>query len=283
MKFCPKCGTKLEDDAVFCSNCGEKQPGFAPKPAAEETAPSPAPIPAAAPASGATPPERYRALMESDETFQTIVKTTKKANLLTLIGLLYLIPLLVSLLVPVGQFTGVEVSTPGQAEFNAMGATFPLPYSALSIQTFETMAGNKAVFPGGSANPMPVILLIFALLFVPLHVLMAVLGTTKGYMLKNYEAGKKAELIKTAKSPTKILFGAAISLLSFFGALSIFLQSDGIKYVYKDSSRYFFGEVASVPSGVITSGIVAGITIVVMIVVYIILRNIVLRPLKNIE
>ena len=38
MKFCPKCGTQLPDEAKFCPNCGAKQPGME----AEQT-PAPAP------------------------------------------------------------------------------------------------------------------------------------------------------------------------------------------------------------------------------------------------
>ena len=45
-KFCEKCGTPMEDEAVFCPNCGTAAAPAVemPAPAAEEPAPSPAPV-----------------------------------------------------------------------------------------------------------------------------------------------------------------------------------------------------------------------------------------------
>ena len=45
-KFCEKCGTPMEDEAVFCPNCGTAAAPAVemPAPAAEESAPSPAPV-----------------------------------------------------------------------------------------------------------------------------------------------------------------------------------------------------------------------------------------------
>ena len=38
MKACINCGTKLEDDTLFCSGCGTKQPTPEPSPAKAPTA-----------------------------------------------------------------------------------------------------------------------------------------------------------------------------------------------------------------------------------------------------
>ena len=63
-KFCEKCGTPMEDEAVFCPNCGTAAAPAVemPAPAAEEPAPSPAPVieefaPAPAPAAEEPAPE----------------------------------------------------------------------------------------------------------------------------------------------------------------------------------------------------------------------------------
>ena len=44
MKFCPKCGQPLADDALFCTKCGSKQPNMD-APIEEKPAPQPEPQP----------------------------------------------------------------------------------------------------------------------------------------------------------------------------------------------------------------------------------------------
>ena len=68
MKFCPKCGTQLVDEARFCSKCGAAQPNMenvpAPQPAtAVQQTPAPQPAPVQEP-SQMTPGQRYNYLKQ---------------------------------------------------------------------------------------------------------------------------------------------------------------------------------------------------------------------------
>ena len=117
MKYCPKCGTPLEDDTRFCTKCGAPQPDMDVEKKEEivevkkeeEQEPQ------------LSDRERYNNLLKTDERFKTIVRTSKLAGLFTLIYLLFIVPFFVNMFTPVGAFTGVDVSTQGMSYFNALG------------------------------------------------------------------------------------------------------------------------------------------------------------------
>ncbi|MGM9635141.1 MAG: zinc-ribbon domain-containing protein [Candidatus Avispirillum sp.] len=73
-KFCEKCGTPMEDEAVFCPNCGTAAAPAVedPAPVAEETAPAPAvEEPAPAPAVEEPAPEPAPAVVEPAPAVET--------------------------------------------------------------------------------------------------------------------------------------------------------------------------------------------------------------------
>ena len=288
MKYCPKCGTKLPDDARFCGACGAPQPNMVEK--AEEPVPqvaqAPAPQVAQAHASSQqTPAQRYQELMQNDERFSTIVKATKRVNLITLIGLLSFIVWVVCMFTPVATFTGAEMSSSGRAAAEAMGLSFPHDVSAVTILELSnvTSASKLTLIPGAIIGPMQIIPMIASLIMMALLIVMAFVSSPKGYMLRTYEAGKADELIKNAKSPMKFLIGVFVAFLPFLAALNTFLTCSDVKYEYKDSTRYFFGEVMSKPEGFIACVVTFAVVSAVMFAVSFVLRSIFLKKLNALE
>lgn len=293
MKFCPKCGNSLPDDAKFCTKCGALQPGFEnenPAPNNEQPVAQPVPQPTPQemsfdkPNPSMSPRERFDYLYEHDERFKTIVRCIRRCGLVALINLLFIVPWLVCLLTPVGAFTGVNVHPTGQSTFEAMGIyNFPHPYSALSIRTFTTIvsAAGKAITPGDSLkNPMALLLFIFGFVWIPLMVLAGVLGNPRGYLLTTYEKeGGYKELIKRAKGGSLIMFGAMYDLICMVCAIMTYVNSTDLNY--KAGDTYYFGEVTGLKEGMITCIVVTVIFMIIMIVTQAVLKSIINRSLKE--
>lgn len=283
MKYCPKCGAELADDAAFCVKCGAQQPGFE-KPQATEPALEPVPAPAPTPVTQKpeeSPRQRFDRLMVEDEKFKTIVTTTRKVNLLALINLAFIIPMLVNFFTPVAMFTGREPSSNGIAILDALGYRYPIEFSAMSIYKFKTLAKPWPLGPGSLPQPFAMMLFIFSWVFVALFVVIAVVGSPRSYLLKTYEEGKEAELIKSINSPMKHLFGSVLAFLSLFAAITTYIQCDDIKYVYDDSSRWIFGEIAAIDGSLIGPIMVTIIFITAMIVSSFVVKSFMTKKLRQ--
>ena len=60
--YCPHCGTRNDDAAVYCSQCGQRLDGAYTPPPQPDPAPQPPPDPAPPPGGGARPPGDVGAL-----------------------------------------------------------------------------------------------------------------------------------------------------------------------------------------------------------------------------
>ena len=184
---------------------------------------------------------------------------------------------------PVATFTGAEMSSSGKAAADAMGLTFPHDVSAITILELSsvTSPSKLTLIPGATIGPMQIIPMIASLIMMALLIVMAFVSSPKGYMLRTYEAGKADELIKNAKSPMKFLIGVFVAFLPFLAALNTFLTCSDVKYEYKDSTRYFFGEVTSKPEGFIACVVTFVVVSAVMFAASFVLRTIFLKKLAR--
>ena len=285
MKFCPKCGTQLVDEARFCPKCGAPQPGMEPQPEVR-VEPTPTTVNQSAPIApqpqqvAASPRDRYNSLMQNDEMFRDTTRVVKKVSMLSLFNILFLIPFLFNLFMNVGVFTGVDVGDPSAA--SAANMHFPLEYNSLSIKTYGTIAKTlgKALCPNSNlaSNPVVYVIIPLGFLFVAFVFLSAFLGKSRGFLLKTYEKpdGKKA-LLKEAKTGPFFL-GAGMALFSFGAPLSTYFSSIGLEY--KDKT-YIFGRVDGLTWNFIGLIIVNVIFVVAMIVPQLIISAVLNRKLRK--
>lgn len=283
MKYCPKCGAQLVDEARFCSKCGAPQPGAenAPAPA---PAPATQPNPAPAPQTNAqmTPAQRYNHLKETDERFRDTVKVIFILKLVGLIGLLYLVPFMVCYFAPLGTLTGVNAQDYGNSLIMAWGKSYPYNFNnfelAFVIRQWTNGTGYKLT-PGNSLanNAFPAILWIFSWILAGLIPLAAMLGTTKGYVLKTYEKDPQ-ELYKIIKNNTVWIFGPAYALIGLVVAIGTYVNCNN---EYKDATKYLFGQITGYKPGLVACIVVTVIFVGIMIAGSLVLRNLFLKKIKK--
>lgn len=264
MKYCPNCGTQLDDSAKFCPSCGAAQPGTEPVKQQPKEDEGLEPIKeTSAPEQQGTPRERFDYLIKNDERFRDIYRVTKIQNLFNLVNILYLIPVLVCLFTPIGMFTGQ----------NAYTNTVPAGtvFTPLDVFTYHNLAGNHTLCPDSNLNGiMPLIVFIFSWILLVLIIVMSVAGITKGYMLKTYEGQNGSQtLIQNCKKSTNWIFGVAVSIAAFMAMLTQWMACDNnyAKAYEKNGGKiYIYGEIAQIPNAVIP-GVIVTILFVVLIVV----------------
>ena len=282
MKFCPKCGAQLVDEARFCSKCGAPQPNM-------ENAPAPAapvvePEPQAAPVQDApmTPGQRYNYLKQNDERFKDTVKVIFLLKFVGLIGLLFIVPWLVCYLTPVGTLTGNNVSDQGNIFMSSFGKSFPYNFSVYEVQFFLRPAvkagGYKLTPSNGLSNVMPSVLWYFGFLFFILIALISMLGMTRGYVLRTYEKDPK-ELYKALKSNTTWIFGPFLSVAAMIMAVTTYINCKDLDY--SGGGTYYFGEIAENQAGLVTAIIVTLIFAAIMIAGSIVLRSLLFKKINK--
>ena len=230
-KFCNKCGAKQPlreekkeeveapkpQDAKVESKPKEESIVDAPKEEAKVIAPIPAlkeeaPAIEAKPKVEATnkvlsledeeykskaPAERYRYLMEHDLDFQTVVKASKKRDLMSLSNILYLVVVIVCTFIPYLVFTGNYAHHAGLQILAEEGKSIPHKFGGLELFSYHVTAGNYALAPNSNVTGIyPFVVFLFTFLFLAVMILAAFLGSTKGYRLKEYEKGGIKGLIK---------------------------------------------------------------------------------------
>ena len=283
MKFCPKCGAQLVDEARFCSKCGAPQPNMenVPAPQAE---PVVEPEPQAAPVQDApmTPGQRYNYLKQNDERFKDTVKVIFLLKFVGLISLLYIIPWVVCYFTPLGTLTGINAQDYGNNLLYAWGKSYPYNFNnfelAFTIQQWSN-SGSHKLTPGNGldSNIVPSILWIFGWIFIALIALVSMLGMPKGYVLKTYEKDPK-ELYKAIKGNTIWIFGPAFAIIGLVLAIGTYINCDS---EYKDSTQYLFGHITPYKPGLTTCIIVTVIFVTIMIAGSIVPRVILFNKLKK--
>ena len=286
MKYCPKCGTPIDDEAKFCPKCGTPQPGFeAPRSEVKVEEPAEYNILNDTKVSDS---EKFKYLMENDEMFRDIYQVSRKKRFFNFINLLYLIPFFVCMFSPIGVFTGNNVHPDGASIFSAMGWSFPHSFSPMTLQSIKSLMGNKALCPNSSVNgAIPIILFIFGLILIPLIAVFTAIGTPKSYYLKTYQKpiGGKAELLHFGKQNNGFLMGIIGCIFGFIASFNIYVGISDLDYAkaYERSGGklYLFGEISEISSSFIT-GIVLTVIFMVLIVVGIVVPSaIVIKKLNK--
>ena len=266
MKFCPKCGAQLVDEARFCSKCGVPQPNMENAPAPQE-APVVKPAPAPAPQEPAqmTPAQRYNYLKQNDERFKATVKVSFILRFVGLVTLLYIIPWLVCYLTPVGTITGIDMSDYGAGLM--AGKTLPYNFSMFEVQyVLRSWAkvGNYKLTPDDAlrTNNMPGIIWVFGFLFIPLLALVSIIGNPKGYLLRTYEKDPN-ELYKVLKNNSIWIFGPCLTVVAMVNAIMTYVNCKDLDY--SDGSHYFLGIIMENKAGLTAVIVVSVLFMIIMI------------------
>ena len=284
MKFCPKCGAQLVDEARFCSKCGAPQPNM-------ENAPAPQPAPVVEPEPQVapvqepvqmTPTQRYNHLKQNDERFKDTVKIIFLLKFVGLIGLLFIIPWLVNYLTPVGTITGIEMSSQGSLFMSSMGKSVPYNFSMYEVQFLlrpAVKAGNYKLTPDNAlSNVMPTVLWYFGFLFFIVIALVSMLGMTKGYVLRTYEKDPN-ELFKALKGNTTWIFGPALSIITMILAIFTYINCKDLDY--SGGETYYFGVIIENKPGLVTCIVVTLIFATIMIAGSIVLRSLLFKKINK--
>ena len=286
MKYCPNCGTPLEDEAKFCQKCGTLQPGFeAPKSVEKAEEPKEYNILNDTKVSDS---EKFKYLMENDEMFRDIYQTSRKKRFFNFINFLYLIPFFICTCSPIGFFTGNSVHPDGASIFEAMGWSFPHSFSPITLQSIKSLMGNRALCPNSSVNGIvPIMLFVFGLILIPLIAVFTALGSPKSYYLKTYlkPITGKAELLQFAKQKNGFFIGVVGCVFGFIAMFNVYIGIAGLDYAkaYENNGGklYLFGEISDLTSTFIAGTIVTLIFVILIIVGIIIPSAIVTKKLNK--
>ena len=265
MKYCTKCGAELPDDAQFCSSCGAAQNAEAKE--VKEVKKEEAPI------KQLSDSERYEQLVKNDPKFVDTVRVGRKAKLVGLLNLLFIIPWLVNIFSSVGIFTGINATMSAP-----LGKDYPFGFTSLDLFHYIQVYGYMGPSGGLQTSVFPIMIFILGFILIPLFVLGAVLGNPKGYSLKTYEQDNGKTLYLSIKKSTNWFLGPAVSLMTLAAPLGTYLAC--IDLDYKDK-RYPFGEVKGNLSGFITCIVVTLIFVAIMISVSLVLRNLIIKKLDK--
>ena len=288
MKFCPKCGAQLVDEARFCSKCGAPQPNMEnnPAPQAEPVVEQPIPQPEVVqqPVGSMTPAQRYRYLKQNDERFKDTIRVIFLLKFVGLISLLFIIPWLVNYLTPVGTLTGYNPSDVGANMMYYSNKQFPYNFSVFDLSfTFIPWAktGNYKLTPDNAIgnNIMPTVLWYFGWLFMVLIALVSMLGMSKGYVLKTYEQDEGKALFKQLKSNSTWFFGPAYALISLIMPVMTSINCKDLDY--EPGKVYLLGEVEQYKPGLITCIIVTLIFMGIMLAGSIVLRKLLFKKIEK--
>lgn len=270
MKFCPKCGEQINDDAKFCPKCGALQPGFE---AEQKVEPAPQQNYDVLSDPKVSDGDKFKYLMENDEKFRDIYQVSRKKRFFNFINFIYLIPFFVCTLSPIGMFTGANVHPDGAAIFDGLGWSFPRTFSPVTLQTYISLMGNKALCPNSGVNGIvPILLFVFGLILIPLIAVFTALGTPKSYYLKTYlkPNGGQEELLKFGKQNNGFFMGIIGTIFGFMAMLNIYIGVSGINYqkAYQNNGGklYLFGEIAGLQPSFV-AGIILAIIFLVLIIV----------------
>ena len=226
-----------------------------------------------------TPSERYNYLMNNDEAFKTIVKASRKKDLMSLSNLLFIIISFVCAFMPYLVFTGQNIHRIGAEILASEGKTPPVYFGGLALFGYHVSSDNYALSPSDNLNGIfPFMIFIFGFLFEALFVLVAVLGNTRGYRLKQYEKGGAKELIKSIGGARNFM-GILVGLFPVLGMITTFIVAKDLKY--ESGNTYIYGEIGVYPEGLIAAIFISVIIMVIMLIVGIIATVIYKKKIKK--
>ena len=197
MKFCPKCGTPLQDDDKFCPKCGTPQPGVVAQNNEPQVENKEAPLSENKPNNqNMSDGERYDYLMEHDETFHELVMYRRKKYLFELTYVLFFISYIVAMSVPVAYLNGVNVHPTGQYML-----AYPYGVSPFTLNYLQSIKGHYKLNPGSLSNAITVVSMVMGIIFTLLCIAMPFIKafTARGYVLKQYEQNKKQIIQESMK------------------------------------------------------------------------------------
>ena len=289
MKFCPKCGAQLPDEAKFCSKCGAKQPQLENEnvdvvtPTPEPTSkPDNSPVPDTfTPNTQESDSELFQRLKRDDPRFNAIMKATTMKSLALLVNAIGFIVFMIFLLVPCLTFTGEGCTSDGLIGLNAtlvFDGTFPFSvnrFTAATLHNYSSALG-KAFSPSSSMDAGIIantyIILVFGLLINAMFILTALLnGLRKSYRLKEYKKDGGVVLYKELKTKPGWVLG--VGPILFLIVDSVLRYIGWCDLTYKDGDTYLFGKItgdnanmiACIVSGVICSAIIIVVNAVMQI------------------
>lgn len=275
MKYCPKCGAELPDEANFCPKCGAKQPAFEVNEPVEENKLEVAPAKVAEPQTQSmNPRQRYNYLVKNDEVFKEIVVFRRKKYLFELIFVSFFITWLVAMFTPIAVYSGKNVSTEGMYYL-----TYPYKVSPYSLIYLKQLAGNRSLAPGGLNDVFAMMMLIFGYIFMVLLIVLPLVKafTGKGYVLKQYEEGKVKELIQDSIRPFWV--GALFNVVVLTPAINLFFIAHDP--TYREGDVYLFGEIKSIPSAFVVVILVGLFITAINIVLTVVLGNVFSKKLRT--
>lgn len=283
MKYCPKCGAQLVDEARFCSKCGAPQPNMENETRRPDLFESNN-EPVKKESSEMTPSERYHYLKENDDKFKEFTRVVFLLKFVGLIGLLFIVPFLVCYFTPIGTFTGVNAQDYGNNLLAVAGKSYPYNFSNFDLAfTIKVWANNSThkLTPDNSLNSNAYINIfwVFGYLFVAVIVLVSMLGRPRGYVLKTYEKDQGQTLYKDIKNTLTMLSGPAFSIMSLVTVIGTYINCTDV--TYKDDTQYLFGVVTGNKSGLITCIVVTVIFVAIMLAASIMLKKIICKKLNS--
>lgn len=224
------------------------------------------------------PAERYRYLMEHDLDFQTVVKASKKRDLMSLSNILYLVVVIVCTFIPYLVFTGNYAHHAGIQILAEEGKSIPHKFGGLELFSFHVTAGNYALAPNSNVTGIyPFVVFLFTFLFLAVMILAAFLGSTKGYRLKEYEKGGIKGLIK-GLGGKKNFSGVLVSLFPIVAMATTYISAKDMEY---NGDTYLFGEIIVDQEGFTTALLISVVMMVIMLIIGIIAQVVYKNKIKK--
>ena len=213
------------------------------------------------------PSQRYEYLMQNDEAFKTVVKASKKRDLMSLANILFIVVSLVCAFMPYLVFTGNYAHHAGIQILAEEGKSIPHKFGGLELFGYHLTANSFALAPNSGVNGIyPFMVFLFGFLFLAIMILAAFLGSTRGFRLKEYEKGGIKGLIK-GLGGKKNFSGILVSLFPLTAMITTYFGAKDMEY---NGDTYLFGEIVVDKDGLVSAIAISVVMMIIMLVIGII-------------
>lgn len=280
MKFCPKCGQQLDDDAIVCPRCGASQENSSNAVYSTKFKDSPTVSKSVEQSDSSQQHIEINPEIYNDPSFSKYYKLRKIKSLLSLTMILIIVNVILVLFLPFFTFNGVNVGDP------TLISSYPVTFSIVEHFKYgfmhDTGANNLYFnFAPESIVNMPAIVLALGAI-VP--AVIALMGLASAIPSKK---GLATALTVSKKQVKRHLNMLVHSILGgFAGVMSIatfiYMHSvmQNVEYVYTDGRRYALGEIIET-KGMFAAGLSVSIITTLIVVATGIVFNIIF--VKNLE